>query len=161
MPDLILLIGPPCSGKSTWAKEYLKKNPNTLRFNRDDMRFMLGNKPMLDSVDEYTVTQMIDLGIDLSLESGRNVIVDQTNCKLKYINRFIIRYEDNKSINIRFKVLQENIELLKMRNIERSQETGIPRIPEEIIDMMFNNQVTLLNNNEFKKIIKEHGGYMV
>ena len=29
MSKLIVLQGPPCSGKSTWAKEYVKNNKDT------------------------------------------------------------------------------------------------------------------------------------
>lgn len=38
MKKLIILVGISGSGKSTWATEYIQKNPDTLRINRDDIR---------------------------------------------------------------------------------------------------------------------------
>lgn len=40
MPKLILCRGIQGSGKTTWAKQYCKEHPNTIRVNRDDIRQM-------------------------------------------------------------------------------------------------------------------------
>jgi len=39
MSKLIATRGIPASGKTTWAREYCLKNPNTVRVNRDDIRY--------------------------------------------------------------------------------------------------------------------------
>ena len=41
MPELLILVGIPGSGKSTFAKELVKTNNKYVRVNRDDMRQML------------------------------------------------------------------------------------------------------------------------
>ena len=43
-----ILVGLPGSGKSTWAKEFIHKNPNYIRFGRDVFRFMLKDQPFCD-----------------------------------------------------------------------------------------------------------------
>jgi predicted kinase len=42
MQTLLILQGPPASGKSTWAKEFVKNNPWYIRVCRDDLRRMRG-----------------------------------------------------------------------------------------------------------------------
>ena len=46
MSKLIVLQGPPCSGKSTWAKEYVRNNKDTVIVSRDSFRLQFcGNDP--------------------------------------------------------------------------------------------------------------------
>lgn len=155
---LIILCGPPCTGKSTWSKEYIKGYHRTLRFNRDEMRFMLAGTPMLDVLGEHVITTMIDAGIKDALDSYRDVIVDQTNCKLSYINKFIKASKD--VANIKIKIFKEDLELLFKRNKERAILTGVPRIPEHILTNMHHNQEIMLKSEEFKKLLEEYGEYL-
>ena len=41
MSKLILTVGIPGSGKSTWSQQYIRENPNTVRVNSDRLREML------------------------------------------------------------------------------------------------------------------------
>ena len=41
MPKLILCRGIQGSGKTTWAKQYCKEHPNSIRVNRDDIRAII------------------------------------------------------------------------------------------------------------------------
>ena len=84
-----ILIGAPSSGKSTWSKEFLQKNPNWVRVSRDDFRFMLRNQPMTEPKVEELITEMQDKMIIYSLSKRLNVLIDNTNLKQKYINHFI------------------------------------------------------------------------
>ncbi len=154
-PLLIILIGAPCSGKSTWSKKYVLTHANTLRFNRDDIRMMLAGLPILSALEEHVVTSMIDVGIKDALLSNKDVILDQTNCKLSYINKFVNAFRDISEI--KFKIFNGKISELWERNKNRSEETGIPKIPPEIIFNMYRNQGKLLQNEEFKKILEEYG----
>ena len=40
---LILTKGLPASGKTTWAKEYIQKYPETANLCKDDLRLQLGS----------------------------------------------------------------------------------------------------------------------
>lgn len=153
-PKLIILIGPPCTGKSTWSRDYVKAKNDTLRFNRDEIRLMLAATPMLDTLGEHVVTRMIDEGIHDALTSGRDAILDQTNCKLKYVMKYVNLFSEYS--DIKFKVF--HIELLELlhRNVHRANATGIRRIPEEIIINMHTNQKKMLESVEFKRIIEKY-----
>ena len=43
MAKVLVLIGLPASGKSTWAHDFIERNPNWIRINKDDLRSMLHN----------------------------------------------------------------------------------------------------------------------
>ena len=46
--EVIATIGLPASGKSTWAKDQVRKKENWVRVNRDDFRKMLKNAPVTE-----------------------------------------------------------------------------------------------------------------
>lgn len=73
MAHFIICRGLPASGKSTWAKEYVKNHPNTVLVNRDTLRL---NNP--GRGEGYIRTLRDDLLRD-ALQSGKDVISDDTN----------------------------------------------------------------------------------
>lgn len=76
MPKIIFLKGLPASGKSTWAKEQLKKG-SFIRVNKDDIRAtMFGGYSQ--KKEKYVVRVRNEL-IRLGIEMGKSVIVDDTN----------------------------------------------------------------------------------
>ena len=91
MPLLILTRGLPASGKSTWAKEQVAANPDSVvRVNRDDLRTEL--YPDVSVNDYYNrtprkvrnereeeVTKVQYARVQEALKSGKNVIVDDAN----------------------------------------------------------------------------------
>jgi hypothetical protein len=116
---------------------------------------MLSGTPVLDGIGEAVVTDMIMCGITNALQNGRDVILDQTNCKYRYIYRLI---EDFKDIaDIKFKIMIEDIPTLKKRNQLRAIDTGIPPIPDHIIEAMHTNQRALFALEEFQKDLEEYG----
>lgn len=74
-----MLRGLPASGKSTWAKEQVRKHPGRYkRINKDDLRDMLDAGEWSDQNERF-VLKARDRLILAALESGRDVIVDDTN----------------------------------------------------------------------------------
>jgi len=79
MLKIILTVGIPASGKSTWAKEEVRKNPEkVIRINRDDLRNMMSNYHFSDS-NEKLVTSTKQFMIQQGLRYGRDIIIDETN----------------------------------------------------------------------------------
>ena len=64
---LLILIGIPGSGKSTWAKDYVKYNDNWVRVNRDDFRDMLKTSQVCENKIEDMITKLVHLILILSL----------------------------------------------------------------------------------------------
>jgi predicted kinase len=79
MKKIIILRGIPASGKSTYAKKLVIDNPGMYkRINRDDLRNMLDAYHFSKSNEKF-VKKARDFLIKSSLESGKHVIVDDTN----------------------------------------------------------------------------------
>jgi len=87
MKKVYLTKGLPGSGKSTWAKEMVSKNPNSYkRVNKDDLRAMLDNGKHSEDAEKF-ILNVRDSIILLALENGKHVIVDDTNLAEKHENR--------------------------------------------------------------------------
>lgn len=79
---IIMLKGLPGSGKSTWAKEFVSKNPGYVRVNKDSLREMMASyRP---GKDEDLILGWRDHFVVRALASKRGVIVDDTNFHPKH-----------------------------------------------------------------------------
>ncbi len=86
MSKILVLSGPPASGKSSFAREFIKENRHWVIVCRDSIRQSLG---------EYWVPEREDLvskleyeSIVRSIEMGWNVIIDATNLNKKTIAKW-------------------------------------------------------------------------
>jgi predicted kinase len=153
-PQLLIMVGPPGSGKSTFAKYHLKTEENWFRVCRDDLRLMQFNDSNLTPEQEYTISKMTDSAIYTLLSRGCNVLVDSTNCKSEYLNQYIKKFNANADIS--FKVFDIPIEELTIRVQKRFEETG-KFIPADVLNKMvkeFNNVKTIFDFNT-RKMIKQ------
>ena len=78
---LYITKGIPASGKSTWARNKAKEEPNTVIVNRDSIRTMLKGEYKLfpfGSKMEKLVTDIEQEAIYYTLNRGYNCIVDST-----------------------------------------------------------------------------------
>jgi len=74
---IILTVGPPGCGKTTWAKEYLKTH-KAKRLNRDDLRATMQND-IYNQADEKVIKRIRNYAIESWLNKGYDVIIDDTN----------------------------------------------------------------------------------
>lgn len=87
MLQVIVTRGLPASGKSTWSKSIIDKNPNSYkRINKDDLRAMLDNDKHSTDMEKFII-KVRDSLILLALQEGKHVIVDDTNLADKHIER--------------------------------------------------------------------------
>jgi predicted kinase len=80
---LILTKGLPASGKTTWAKEYIQKYPETANLCKDDLRLQLGST----NKREKRVIKVRDLLTEHYFELGYSVIWSDTNLNPVHIRR--------------------------------------------------------------------------
>lgn len=84
MPKLIMTVGLPASGKTTFAKEQvLKSNGKTKRVNKDDLRAMI-DANQWSKANEKEIIQIRNRIIEHYLFDGFSVIVDDTNLAPKH-----------------------------------------------------------------------------
>lgn|SRR5574343_443674 len=101
MITLVCTLGIPGSGKTTWAKEFLKENPEWVRVNRDDIRDMFSeNYKFSKSIEDIITKAQLAIISDL-LKSGINVICDDTNLNPNTQKKF---QELCSSIGVNYKI---------------------------------------------------------
>lgn len=129
MQQVIINIGVSGAGKTTWSTEYMKNNIGNYRINRDSIRLQL-----VGTLDGYyqrkdlkflenLVTEMEELQFVNLLGQGASIIVDNTNLKPNYIQKwvdFVQAWNEDLSevqqVKVLFKIFPEaNAETLKKR----------------------------------------------
>ena len=84
MRTIIMTIGLPASGKSTWCLEEMKKHPGKYkRFNKDLFREMLDGG-VFTTGNEKFIEAIRNKAIETALVRGYDVIVDDTNFSDKH-----------------------------------------------------------------------------
>lgn len=143
-PIVLVLVGPPASGKSTWSTKFLSSEVNWVRTNRDSIRFMLQNKPFLSmDLEKGLITDIMAYTIKRSLQLKYNNIVDNTNCTYQRIEE-IKDIVGNKA-ELHFKFFDVPLDVLLERDRNRERSVG-----EEIITKMWNDFQTLKKNHVCK-----------
>ena len=145
--NLLILSGLPASGKSSFAKEYIKENPTYLIVSRDAFRYMFKDQGFCEPKIEKLITDIEIEVIKQSLLKGFSVIVDDTNLKLKTINKFIKRLSSYSSI-ISFKLFDVSADECIERDSKRERSVGV-----DVIRRMENDFNNLKKNFKFEDII--------
>lgn len=144
--NILLLVGPPGSGKSTFAKYFLRTEENWMRVSRDDFRMMNFAQGNLSDKQESLITEMVDASISALLNKNINVLIDATHCKKEYIDSYIKKYNSRADISFKLFDIEKN-ELLK-RCETRYKETG-KYIPEKVLNKMYSQFEILKNEFDF------------
>ncbi len=83
MRKVLITKGLPASGKTTWAREFIKKNPNYKRINKDELRAMLDDGKWSKKNEQFVVMARDNL-MSLAVLNGWDVIIDDTNLHPKH-----------------------------------------------------------------------------
>jgi len=137
---IILTLGIPASGKSTWSKEYVRRNNDYVRVCRDDYRLMLAQSQALDPKGERLVTQLVENAITNASNFKFNVIVDQTNVNIKYLDEMVDFCQN--LADVEFKIFDVPVELAIERDAKREGKVG-----EDVIRKMYKNYLNLYQSN--------------
>lgn len=133
-PKVIILRGLPASGKSTWAKDFVDRNPGWMRVNKDDLRLMMHNSKWSKD-NERQVLLIRDAMVEMALTSGHSVVVDDTNFASQHISN-IQQLAD--SCGAAFEVKDFDVPLSEclLRNRHRANQ-----VPDKVIIDMYNKYV--------------------
>lgn len=127
-PKLIMLVGIPGVGKTTYATKYMKENPNTIHLSSDSIRKELWGDEAIQGDNNEIFSLMHDRAVE-ALNNGQNVIHDATNMTRK--DRSYIIELCPKFVQIEAHVVWAPIETCIERDAARERTVG-----KAVIDKM-------------------------
>lgn len=136
IPTLYITRGIPGSGKSTLALKMVKKAKGLLhRVNRDDIRYNIFERDVLETFEENIVSKVQKAQVSALLYARKDVIVDDTCLPVAHVREW---YKLAKAAGAKFEVIEVPVSLEKalMQNRKR-QENGGRFVPEEAIKNKF------------------------
>jgi tRNA uridine 5-carbamoylmethylation protein Kti12 len=83
-----ILSGTPACGKSTWARDFISKNPDTKRINRDDLRRMFDDSRFTDGNESFVNKAKLSL-VKTCIDFDKDMVIDDTHCYSDYLVWFI------------------------------------------------------------------------
>ena len=120
----IVTIGVPASGKSTYAHEIISKDPSYIELNRDNIRRELFGTngwteyEFTEENERKVTTEQYDR-IRAASNEGKNLILTDTNLKMKYI-RSLLSLLEHFGYNVYIKICDITLIEAVRRNHERS-----------------------------------------
>lgn len=127
MTEIIMCVGMQASGKSTWAKDFVKEHQDFKRVSRDDIRHMT-NGYVFNKQNENLVT-VIERGMMHEvLASGFNLVIDKMNLNEKDLEEdkaFLMRCGALNNINIEFTMKEFPVTLDEALKRDKNREFPI------------------------------------
>lgn len=120
-PSLILLVGIPGSGKTTYAEKYVEKYPGTVHLSSDKIRAELWGNEATQGDNNEVFSLMQSRAID-ALNNGQSVVYDATNITRK--DRSYIITLCPKFAKIECHIIWSKIETCVVRDQMRDRNVG-------------------------------------
>jgi predicted kinase len=127
---LVILVGPPASGKTTWGKEFARKN-NMVYVSTDSIRAEVGSGEGDQTVSAMAFS-IAKERVSRELANGKNVMIDATSVNRKSRKDWIDIAKNAGAYIIAVAFEVPKAELLR-RDAQRERHVG-----EEIIDRFIN-----------------------
>lgn len=134
MAKMIITVGLPASGKSTFAEDVVKHAPRTVNTNRDDLRFMMYGVYFGEPIDENEVTNVQHGIINNALKKDKDVIVSDTNLNKRFV-KSLVKIAEKWGAQVEFEYFDVPLSELIARDEERAC-MGKRAVGREVIEGM-------------------------
>lgn len=130
---IMLLVGLPGSGKSTWTNQFLRNERRFQVVCRDDLRATFGVDGhctvSFDPGIEQTVADIANRMLEASLRRGLGVILDETHTRLRNINEVLDTAKKHRA----------SVHVVYFPFTAEESKARRPGVPPEVIDRMARN----------------------
>ncbi|MEO1388269.1 MAG: AAA family ATPase [Cyanobacteria bacterium J06634_6] len=124
MKRVVMTVGLPASGKSTWAKALITKEAGRwVRVNKDLLREMCHNSKYSKSNEKFIV-RLRNLIILEALEAGKHVVIDDTNLHPKHIRTVTELVKGKAAVEVNDSFLQVPVKECIRRDLKRFNSVG-------------------------------------
>ena len=155
-PFVIVLIGPPLSGKDTWIrKNFLEKEIEVTTISRDDILMEMSDTD--DYSDAFNTVSQKEVDAELqrrlldAADNGKNAIINMTNMTSKRRRHNLEYFGDEfTKIAVIFPILEWDE--YKRRNDKRKSEEN-KWIPEHVIKRMIGTYQPIREEEGFDKVV--------
>lgn len=137
LSSVIILVGIPGSGKTTFREAFIKKNPEFTYISPDEIREeVTGN--ISDNSQDSRVWGLVYKRLQEFIHKGVSVIFDATNINPKTRQQIESIAKDNINSFVFYKIFDIPASVAKER-IRKDIEKGVNRsnVPDEVIDRMY------------------------
>lgn len=122
--NMIITRGVPASGKSTFAREWVSADPdNRIEVNRDNIREMMGFPGRGSKDQEKMVTDIHRAMIASAADSGKSVIVSDTNMVARFVKQ-ITRTGIDAGMDVEIKDFKIDFDTAMKRDRNREDSVG-------------------------------------
>ena len=152
---LIVMIGLPGSGKSTWVRNYLKNSEVEFQIvSSDDIIMKYAEKEGLNYTEGFPkfsgiAAKEMKRNARKYAAEGLNVIWDQTNMSVKSRKLAMSLFKDYKKIAVVFSICPKELE----RRLEKREKEEGKHIPDFVIDTMSRKYNEPTKEEGFDKIV--------
>lgn len=152
MKKILVLQGVPASGKSTWAKEFIKGKKDWVIVSRDNIRESTGEYWVPER--ENYITELEEYAIESALKNNLNVVIDATNLNPKTTSKWI-NLANKEKVEIEFKMFKISYKEALERDTNRERPVGKKVIrtffskyfPDEIAGFSDNRKIKEADNH--------------
>ena len=153
-PYVLILIGPPLVGKTTWIKKNFA-NKDVKLISRDQIVLDVYGSDDYDeafkNVDQKMVNNVLESTLLKASDNGENVIVDMTNLTSKRRKHTLSYFDDNYSkIAVIFPPV--DWDEIQKRNEKRKKEEN-KNIPEHVLKTMLSSYQPVSHEEGFDKVV--------
>ena len=158
MSKILVLQGCPCSGKTSFAREFIKGKQDWVIVNRDSLREGRGDY-WVPSQEDY-ISDLEEFSVRSAIKRGYNVIIDATNLNPKTIEKWSkLAKETKSSIEYREFYIPFKEALERDKNRERSVGEKVLKnfylkyYPDKYAEEISDKRYILKQNKSFPKCI--------